>query len=353
MRATCLALVLILSGPGAALAADTLAAAGDADAASPPPLEASETAQQRPAAPTAAQRPAPPATPQLPPPLPERKRLGSFVGYIDDATIQSQIRVRFDAAWGNSRPDRNEFFYAQCGCNGPGKPGPQGLVTDLRFQQATIEGQYAVHDRIAVFAAVPFRMYQPQSFFAGSFGNEAGLSDVRAGIKGAFVSNDATLLTAQVQGYFQSGRASDGLGAGHASVEPALLLNQKLSERVSLESQIGDWHPIGGTDFNGVPYTDDVLFYGVGAGFEAYRSGGTSFAPVVEFVGWHLFGGLQVQPPTITGQAVVPADANIVNLKVGVRMNVDRNSFYIGYGRGLTDAVWYSDIVRFEYRYSF
>jgi hypothetical protein len=44
---------------------------------------------------------------------------------------------------------------------------------------------------------------------------------------------------------------------------------------------------------------------------------------------------------------------DIVNLKIGVRVGIDRGSFYAGYGRALTDAAWYTDIVRFEYRYSF
>ena len=43
---------------------------------------------------------------------PERKRRASMVGYIDDATIDDHVRVRFDAAGGNNVPDRAEFFYA-------------------------------------------------------------------------------------------------------------------------------------------------------------------------------------------------------------------------------------------------
>jgi hypothetical protein len=342
MKAICLMLFVTLSVPGTVAAAERLA--GDAE---PDPQAVAQTPAATP------QRPAATAQPQPPPSSAEPRRRGSLVGYIDDATIESQIRIRFDAGWGNNRPDRNEFFYAQCGCNGGGAPGPAGLVTNLRFQQVTIEAQYAVHDRIAVFAALPFRSYQPQTFFAGSFDKQAGLSDVRAGVKAALVSNAETVLSAQVQGYFQSGDTSLGLGTGHASIEPALLLNQRLSDRISLESQLGDWHPIKGSDLKGVPYSDDVLFYGVGPSFEVYKNGGTSIAPVVELVGWHLFGGQQVQPLSATTAGVVPADSNIVNLKVGLRAGVNQNSFYVGYGRGLTNAVWYQDIVRFEYRYSF
>src|SRR5688500_12922263 len=46
----------------------------------------------------------------------ERRRRGSMVGYIEDATVRTQVRMRFDAGFGNDVPDRAEFFYAKCGC---------------------------------------------------------------------------------------------------------------------------------------------------------------------------------------------------------------------------------------------
>jgi hypothetical protein len=275
-----------------------------------------------------------------------------MVGYIADATVESQVRIRFDAGFHSDRPDRSEFFYAQCGCNGGGAPGPKGLATDLNFQQLTVDGQYKVGSRVALLAAVPIRFVQPQTFFnpavAGSFGNQAGIGDIRIGVKAAIVSDDDTVLSAQLQGYFQTGDATKALGTNHASVEPALLLYRKISDRVAIESHLSDWHPISGSTFNGASYSGDVLSYGIGPSVELVNTGHVRFAPVVELVGWHVFGGLQVQPP------VVAADANIVNLKFGARTIIDdAHSIYIGYGRALTDAVWYTDILRFEYRFSF
>jgi hypothetical protein len=339
MRATTLALILAMAIPVAAAPEDNVTAAADGQPAVSVQAPSSE-----------AQRPAPPA------PTPAgRKRRGSMVGYIADAALENQIRVRADAAFHDNRPDRDEFFYAQCGCNGAGKPGPEGLATDLQFQQVTVDAQYAVHNRVAVFAAIPVRFIQPQTFLpgAGTFANQSGLSDIRAGGKLALVSADDTLVTAQVQGYFQTGDGAKGLGTNHATIEPALLVYQRLSDRVAIESQLGDWHPIGGTNF-GLPaekYDSDVLFYGIGPSFELVSTSRVKFAPVIELVGWHLFGGLQVQPPP--PGVVVAADSNIVNLKIGARTTVGRNSLYVGYGRALTDAVWYRDIVRIEYRYSF
>ena len=44
----------------------------------------------------------------------------------------------------------------------------------------------------------------------------------------------------------------------------------------------------------------------------------------------------------------------IVNLKLGARIDRGRSdSVCVGYGVALTDDVWYDDILRVEYRYTF
>jgi len=287
-----------------------------------------------------------------------------MVGYIADGIIEDYVRVRFDAGFDNNVPDRAEFFYAQCGCNsatapGPGAPGPGDLATGLNFQQLIVDLQYAPHGRFAVFGSIPLRFVQPQTFLgqtfnpplSNTFESGSGFSDIRAGVKAAIVSTDNATLTAQVQGYFASGDAKRGLGTDHASFETALLFHQRLSDRVTIESQFGDWHPIGGSSANGTDYAGDVLFYGVGPSFELVNTGRLQFTPVIELVGWHVLGGLQQPgadpPPSAEG-------TNIVNLKFGARTTFDEvSSFYVGYGHSLTDDRWYNNIIRFEYRYSF
>ena len=53
--------------------------------------------------------------------------------------------------------------------------------------------------------------------------------------------------------------------------------------------------------------------------------------------------------------AVVDAAGDtIVNAKVGARVGFgERSDIYVGYGRALTGAVWYKDLIRAEYRISF
>ncbi len=317
---------------------------------------------------TAAQRPAPPAAPTL-------QRRPSTVGYIDDGRVESQVRIRFDAAFHNALPDRAEFFYAKCGCYqglataipqafDPNAPGPGlGVPRDLNFQQAYFDIEYSPHSHVSVFAEVPARWIQPQSFlpippFPG-FANQSGFGDVRAGVKVGIVASATSSLTVQVRGFFPSGDASKGLGTNHGSIEPALLYYQQLSDRLVIESQIGDTHPVGGAA--GVPtattekFAGDVFFYGIGPSYEVYRSTAVRFAPVVELVGWSVRNGFTTQPGgPILGAASDAGGTNIVNIKFGGRVVVhDHSSFYVGYGRALTDASWYDDIVRLEYRYSF
>jgi hypothetical protein len=252
MRAAILILAILI--PAVASADDTAAA---------PVGEAAAMA--------AAQAPRPVVGP------PEPKRRGSMVGYIDDATIDDHIRVRFDAAGGSNAPDRSEFFYAQCGCNsaaapGPGNPGAGDLVTDLRFQELNVEGQYAVKsgavkNRIAIFATIPVRFVQPQAFLGqtfippqpNTFTSQSGLGDIRIGAKGAIVSNDDVILTVEVEGFFKSGDAKKGLGTDHNSIQTELLLNGRVADRVVVEAEFGDWHPIGGSTFNGQSYSGEYF----------------------------------------------------------------------------------------------
>jgi hypothetical protein len=306
------------------------------------------------------------ARPVAPPDNTTPRRRGSMVGYIDDAVVGSKIRIRFENALHNRAPDRAEFFYAKCGCYrdlaksnaafDPNAPGPRpGAADDLNFQQLYLLGEYAFTDRASVFAELPARWIRPQGFVpgtGGSFPDQSGIGDLRAGLKLAAVSASGQVVTIQLQAFLPSGKASNGLGTDHSSVEPALLLHQRVSDRVVIESQVGDWHPFGGSA--GIPtvgsdkFSGDVFFYGIGPSFEVYRSDRVRFAPVVELVGWRVLGGFQTGTPSdATG-------TNIVNLKIGARTSWNyQSSFYAGYGHALTSASWYEDIVRFEYRYSF
>ncbi len=308
------------------------------------------------------------AQPPAPRPL-ERKRRPGMIAYIEDATVASQVRVRFDAGFGNSVPDRAEFFYAKCSCYqfdpppnfDPDAPGPgPGVPTELRFQQVYIQAEYAWQQRLSLFAELPVRAIQPQGFIEFGapwvpFPSQSGLGDIRVGGKAALLSDDDSDLTAQVRVSIPTGDPAKGLGTDTVNVEPGLLFHQRLTDRVGLEAQISTWHPFGGSAGVDSPdkFTGTIITYGVGPSFDLVSTDRIRFTPVVELVGWRVIGGFQTKCAADLN-CTYDADDNIFNVKLGARTTVaDRNSFYVGYGYAVTDAVWYGDIVRFEYRFRF
>src|SRR5208282_3876942 len=354
-------------GPGASPLGDAFSTGGSPDASvtsnasgtspsgsesQPDPLP-QQTSQS-----TQTQKTAPAKEPSGPP------LEGSMVGYVDDAIIGSQIRIRFDAAFKDNAPDRAEFFYPQCGCNGGGAPGPQpGASNNINFQQLYFQGEYAPVSRFSIFTEIPIRWIQPQSFIPGTFpntvapfSNQSGISDVRAGFKLAVTAASDHSLTFQFKAYFPSGDGSRGLGTDHYSVEPSLLYYQRLSERWAVESQVGGWIPINGSSLSGVGnYAGDIFFYGIGPSYQLVNRDNIKFAPVVELFGWRVLGGLETVATPAGAPTVDDASGtNIVTPKVGARTSFGRhNSVYVGFGQAVTHSVWYEHIVRAEYRYSF
>jgi hypothetical protein len=100
----------------------------------------------------------------------------SNTGYIDNAIVGTQIRIRYDSALGNDRPDRAEFFYAKCGCfrtlgfdalaPGPVPENPVSLTriaeTEINYLDIRVNLEYAFDRRFSWFVEVPFRYLKPE-----------------------------------------------------------------------------------------------------------------------------------------------------------------------------------------------
>ena len=303
----------------------------------------------------AAQVPAAPSAPH---------RRPSMVGYIDDSSISNSFRVRFDSGSDIKGADRAEFFYAKCGCyrdlppgnaaydpNAPG-PGP-GVLTSADYTEFHVFGEYALNPRIAVLGNLPIRSLKPQSFVpgTGSFGDQSGLGDIRAGVKLGMATDASSQITLQVMAFMPTGESEKGLGTNHWSIDPAVLYNTDLGEHASLEAEFGTVLPTDGSA--GVPtsspdkFSGKVIHYGVGPSVDVYNKGDARLAAVVELFGWHIVDGFS------TFENMEANGMNIVNLKLGGRMAFGKNSIYVGWGKALTDITWYDQILRFEYRYGF
>jgi hypothetical protein len=293
----------------------------------------------------------------VPKPMKRTRIDGSMVGYIDDSTVTSEVRVRFDAGFNDPRPDRAEYFYAGSTTQ---SPSTDAIQRKLNFQELYLNAEYAPVQRFSVFFQLPFRWIQP-TFFQSTTAtpdltDHGGISDVQAGVKVAVIASESRQLTLQLRASFPTGDGSIGLGTNHYTFEPMLLYSQRVSDRTAVEAEFGDSHPIGGTIFTspaGVSqnFAGDVLMYGAGPSFRWIDRDKLRVGPVLELVAWHVFGGLQ------TGVASVVQSAggiNVFNAKLGARANFGNgSSIYVGYGRSLTSDIWYRNLLRVEYRRAF
>ena len=234
----------------------------------------------------------------------------SMVGYIEDAVVHSEVRIRFDAALHDDTPDRAEYFSAKCGCYralpstnsayDPNSPGPgTGIPKYVNFQQLYFYGEYAAIPKLSVFTQVPIRWLQAKSSLSGSpgFTNNAGFGDMNFGLKYAPWMSPTHSLTFRFLLIAPTGDASAGLGTNHVSIEPSLLYYQQLSNRMAVEAEVGDTHPLSSSRANPVtsPYgfAGDVFFYGVGPSYQFVRGEQFRLAGVLEFVAWNVRSGQQ------------------------------------------------------------
>ena len=266
----------------------------------------------------------------------------SSVGYIDPAIPGNVFRFRFDASYDDRRPTRAEFFYPKGAPAGPGLPEPEPRV-DFQDLEAYLE--MAATDRLSAFVSVPVRFLNPEVN-----SNHTGLSDIDAGLKYAFLYYDDFVATFQFRTYAPTGDSRRGLGTNHVSLEPAVLLYNRLSDRLGLESELRLWVPVGGTDFAG-----QIVRYGTGLHYDLFRTCHCTFTPVVEFVGWTVLDGKEsVVPPSGVVFVEDAAGQTILNAKLGLRVKFeDRADLYIGYGQPLTGNRWYENTVRLEFRVLF
>src|SRR5439155_1395719 len=126
--------------------------------------------------------------------------------------------------------------------------------------------------------------------------------------------------------YTPTGATENGLGVGHATIEPGLLLWQKLAENWTLESEIRDWIPVGGLNYAG-----NTLRYALGLSYDLYANDAWTIKPVGEIIGWSILRGKESlfinSLPTF--QSTHDAQGTVIESALGVR------------GAWKTDCDWY------------
>ena len=178
------------------------------------------------------------------------------------------------------------------------------------------------------------------------------------GFKCALLYTPDAVLTFQLRCYTPTGNASEGLGTLNWNVEPALLGYYRFSDRLFFEGELRDYDTI--TRNENDPNAGNVIRYGVGMSYLWYNGPNFRILPVGELVGWTVISGMETID--FPQSRISAAGDTIINAKVGVRIGlgelsepgaVSKTDLYIGYGRALTNDLWYKNMLRVELRYRF
>jgi hypothetical protein len=171
--------------------------------------------------------------------------------YLDAVRPVTMTGLRYDGGRDFIFPDRNEYFWARADGMGKGPKPPAGVLaeTKLRYDQFSLVTQGS-NGVLGLVVTTPFLSINGQET-----GHAAGLGDITIATKTLLFDCELLQVSFQMKTYVPSGNFLKGLGTGHVSLEPSVLMGIKLTPTTYFQSQVAEWIPIGGDP----SYQGDIL----------------------------------------------------------------------------------------------
>jgi hypothetical protein len=225
--------------------------------------------------------------------------------FQDSPRPVTQTRLRWDAGFDYRNPDAAEYFWARIG-----QKGPKVNTPSLRYQDLTLYQEVAAKGA-SFFTEIPYYNVHPD------FGpSSSGLGDINLGVKTVLLDRELLLVTMQFRTFVPSGNFTAGVGTGHASLEPSLLMALKLGPVTYLQTQLAEYIPLGATPGFG----STVFHYHFSLNHCLCRFGDcVSVLGVAELNGYNYQGAFTDFP---SGAVVGLDGANYLNAGPGVRVQI-------------------------------
>lgn len=252
---------------------------------------------------------------------PQWTMLANASFFSESARPQTRQRFRWDYFRGYPFVDSAEYVWASANGLGPAAE-PQIDFHDLTMYVETGS------EKFSFFVATPYR-----SAYLDSGGHYAGFSDIQTGTKTLLHDTSLVQLTFQFKTYLPTASPGKGLGTGHVSLEPGLLLGIQLTERSFLQAEVAEWIPIGGDpDAAGA-----LLRYSTSYNRRLFQSlSKNELIATIEYSGLSFQDGNYTDPVTLT--PVPLSSLHLGRLGSGLRFNIcDKINFGAGVQVGLTD----------------
>jgi hypothetical protein len=167
------------------------------------------------------------------------------------------------------------------------------------------------------------------------------------GTKSLLLDCELMQITFQFRTFIPTGLAGKGLGAGHVSLEPSLLMAVKLAPHTYFQSQAAYLIPLSGDD----DFAGDVFHYHLSLNHVLWQPlRGVQIIGTAEFNGWSVLDG------SYTAADGRPHDArgSILSAGPGIRLVIcDKIDFGVGSAFAITSDKWADQSYRAEFRWRF
>lgn len=266
--------------------------------------------------------------------------------FQDGARPVTQMRLRYESVWDFSLPDKAEYLWAKEGGKGPKAPAGRLGESAVSYQDLSLYNEVAI-DRFSASIAIPYTSMEDNTF-----GGASGFGDLVIGTKSLLLDCELIQFAFAFNTYVPTGNFLKGLGTGHVSLEPGLLMSLKLAPTTYLQSDLLYRIPIGGdSGFEG-----PVLQYHFSLNQLLWQCGsckGIQLIGVAELNGYELLGGSYTDPNS--GMPLSARDVGtILSIGPGVRLVIcDKIDFGVGSAFNLTHDSVGDQIVRVDFRWRF
>jgi hypothetical protein len=265
--------------------------------------------------------------------------------FVAAARPQSQQRIRWDRGLDLLLPDRAEYFWARADGQGlgPSPPAPALGESGVDYHHMSLYTEIA-HGKFGVFFEMPYRSVDPEVM-----PEAAGFSDMSVGTKSLLFDCELLQIAFQFRTFIPQGEPTKGLGTGHTSLEPSLVIGLNLAPNTYFQGQIAEWIPLGGDP----SYSGALLHFHGSLNHVLLRP-----LPDVPLIGtlecsaWSFQTGAYTDP--VLGPLQRASNETYASLGAGLRLVVcDRIDFGLGAALAVTDPHWEQQLYRTEFRWRY
>jgi hypothetical protein len=291
--------------------------------------------------------------------------------FVEGVRPQSQQRLRWDAGRDMIFPDAAEFFWARADGQGkgprvggsaaavggaalPGVPAVPGVgggavvagavrgETRVNYDELSLYTEGATGG-LGMFVEIPYLAFDGDQVNHG-----AGFSDMNVGTRTLLFDCELLQLGFVFRTFIPIGNFTRGIGTGHVSLEPSLVLGLKLAPDTYFQGQLAEWVPIGGDP----DYAGSILHYHFSVNQVLCR-----LMPDVPLIGTLELNGWSFQHGEFTDPFLGPQKVGgltYVSMGPGLRLFVcDKIDVGLGTAFAVTQHHFAEQLYRTEFRVRF